>query len=93
MGGSYAPGDGYIDPPRNVLAYTAALFTAGVQVVEHTAFTGLRLAGSRVAGVSTTSGGDRHRAGRADRRPDAGRGRPGGRRAGSRPAARGTRSW
>ncbi|MFL6002189.1 MAG: NAD(P)/FAD-dependent oxidoreductase [Nocardioides sp.] len=56
MGGSHAPGDGYIDPPRNVLAYTAALFTAGVHVVEHTAFTGLRLAGSRVVGVSTTSG-------------------------------------
>ena len=36
MGGSYAPGDGYIDPPRNVLAYTAALFTAGVRVVERT---------------------------------------------------------
>jgi sarcosine oxidase subunit beta len=24
-GGSYAPGDGYIDPPRNVLAYTGLL--------------------------------------------------------------------
>ena len=33
LGGSYAPGDGYIDPPRNVLAYTAALFTAGVRVL------------------------------------------------------------
>ena len=32
LGGSYAPGDGYIDPPRNVLAYTAALFTSGVHV-------------------------------------------------------------
>ena len=41
LGGSYAPGDGYIDPPRNVLAYTAALFTSGVRVLEHTAFTGL----------------------------------------------------
>ena len=50
MGGSYAPGDGYIDPPRNVLAYTAALFTSGVRVLEHTAFTGLlarRVAGHR----------------------------------------------
>ena len=27
LGSSYAPGDGYIDPPRNVLAYTAALVT------------------------------------------------------------------
>ena len=25
LGASYAPGDGYIDAPRNVLAYTAAL--------------------------------------------------------------------
>jgi sarcosine oxidase subunit beta len=57
MGGSYAPGDGYIDPPRNVLAYTAALFTSGVHVVEHTAFTGLLHEGGRVAGVAT-SGGD-----------------------------------
>ena len=29
LGASYAAGDGYIDPPRNVLAYTAALFTVG----------------------------------------------------------------
>jgi sarcosine oxidase subunit beta len=56
MGGSYAPGDGYIDPPRNVLAYTAALFTAGVRVVERTAFTGLLRHGDRVTGVATTGG-------------------------------------
>ena len=55
-GGSYASGDGYIDPPRNVLAYTAALFTAGVHVVERTAFTGLLRDGDRVTGVTTTSG-------------------------------------
>jgi sarcosine oxidase, subunit beta len=56
MGGSYAPGDGYIDPPRNVLAYTTALFTSGVRVLEHTAFTGLVSDGARVAGVATTAG-------------------------------------
>ncbi len=56
MGGSYAPGDGYIDPPRNVLAYTTALFTSGVQVREHTAFLGLRRQGDRVTGVVTTRG-------------------------------------
>ena len=56
MGGSYAPGDGYIDPPRNVLAYTAALFTSGVRVLEHTAFTGLLHDGSRVTGVATSGG-------------------------------------
>ena len=33
LGASYAAGDGYLDPPRNVLAYTAALFTSGVRVL------------------------------------------------------------
>jgi sarcosine oxidase subunit beta len=56
LGGSYAPGDGYIDPPRNVLAYTAALVAAGVHVVERTAFTGLHRDGDRVLGVRTTAG-------------------------------------
>jgi sarcosine oxidase subunit beta len=57
LGSSYAPGDGYIDPPTNVLAYTAALFTAGVDVFEHTAFTGLELAHGSVVGVKTAAGG------------------------------------
>jgi sarcosine oxidase subunit beta len=56
LGASYAPGDGYIDPPRNVLAYTTALFTAGVEVLEHTTFTGLTLSAGSVVGVQTTSG-------------------------------------
>ena len=56
LGGSFAPGDGYIDPPRNVLAYTTALFTSGVRVLERTAFTGLHRAGSRVTGVTTSAG-------------------------------------
>jgi sarcosine oxidase subunit beta len=55
-GASYAPGDGYIDPPRNVLAYTAALFTAGVQVAERVAFTGWELRSGRVVGVRTSGG-------------------------------------
>ncbi|MGH8868379.1 MAG: NAD(P)/FAD-dependent oxidoreductase [Actinomycetes bacterium] len=55
-GASYAPGDGYLDPPRNVLAYTVAAVTAGVEVHERTAFTGLRTAGGRVTGVETTGG-------------------------------------
>ncbi|MEH3139152.1 MAG: FAD-binding oxidoreductase [Mycobacterium kyogaense] len=55
-GASYAPGDGYIDAPRNVLAYTAALATSGVDVREHCAFTGLRTAGGRVVGVDTSDG-------------------------------------
>jgi sarcosine oxidase subunit beta len=53
LGASYAPGDGYIDPPRNVLAYTAALFTAGVEVRERTAMTALVRGGGRVTGVQT----------------------------------------
>jgi sarcosine oxidase subunit beta len=56
LGASYAPGDGYIDPPRNVLAYTAALFTAGVCVCERTAFTGLAVEGGHVVGVHTSAG-------------------------------------
>jgi len=56
LGASYAPGDGYLDPPRNVLAYTAALFTAGVRVCERTAFTGLATDGGKVTGVRTSAG-------------------------------------
>ena len=56
MGASYAPGDGYIDAPRNVLAYTAALSAHGVDVRERCAFTGLRTAGGRVVGVDTADG-------------------------------------
>jgi len=56
LGASYAEGDGYLDPPRNVLAYTTALFTAGVTVCERTAFTGLVLDGGRVAAVQTSAG-------------------------------------
>ena len=55
MGASYAPGDGYIDAPRNVLAYTAALVAHGVDVRERCAFTGLRTAGGRVVGVDTAN--------------------------------------
>jgi sarcosine oxidase subunit beta len=56
LGASYAPGDGYIDAPRNVLAYTAALTAHRVQVRERCAFTGLRTAGGRVVGVDTSAG-------------------------------------
>ncbi|MGY4711284.1 NAD(P)/FAD-dependent oxidoreductase [Mycolicibacterium sp. CBM1] len=55
-GGSYAPGDGYIDAPRNVLAYAAALTAHHVDVRERCAFTGLRVANGRVVGVETTAG-------------------------------------
>ena len=41
LGASYCAEDGYITPPRNVSAYTAALIGSGVHVAERTAFTGL----------------------------------------------------
>ncbi|WP_178361292.1 FAD-dependent oxidoreductase [Mycolicibacterium hippocampi] len=56
LGASYAPGDGYLDAPRNVLAYTAALTATGVDVRERCAFTGLRTSGGRVVGVNTSEG-------------------------------------
>lgn len=56
LGASYCATDGYIDPPTNVRAYTAALFTSGVDVREHTAFTGLKVADGRVVGVETSTG-------------------------------------
>ena len=56
LGASYAAGDGYLDAPRNVLAYTAALVARGVDVREHRAFTGLRVDGGRAVGVDTSDG-------------------------------------
>jgi sarcosine oxidase, subunit beta len=55
-GASYAAGDGYLDAPRNVLAYTAALVSLGVDVREHRSFTGLRVEGGRAVGVETSEG-------------------------------------
>ncbi len=56
LGASYAPGDGYLDPQRNVLAYTVALFSSGVVVAERTRFEGLQRRGDRVVGVRTDAG-------------------------------------
>jgi sarcosine oxidase subunit beta len=57
-GGSYRDGDGFIDPPRNVRAYSLAMQAAGVELRERTAFTGLRTSadGARVTGVETARG-------------------------------------
>ena len=55
-GGTFCDEDGYLAPPRNVTAYTVALATNGVQVLERTAFRGVVTAAGRVTGV-TTSGG------------------------------------
>jgi sarcosine oxidase subunit beta len=60
-GGSFAAADGAIDPPRNVRAYSIAMATAGVELRERTAFTGLHTAptpggGTRVVAVETDAG-------------------------------------
>jgi sarcosine oxidase, subunit beta len=55
-GGTYCAEDGYLTPPRNVTAYTVALATSGVEVREHTAFTGLLTWGSQVTGAQTSLG-------------------------------------
>jgi sarcosine oxidase subunit beta len=57
-GGTYRAGDGHIDPPRNVRAYSLAMQAARIEVREGTAFTGLRLSpdGHRVVGVETSAG-------------------------------------
>jgi len=55
-GASYAAGDGYLDAPRNVLAYTAALVALGVEVRERCSFTGLRVGDDRAAGIDTATG-------------------------------------
>jgi sarcosine oxidase, subunit beta len=56
LGSSFSASDGYLDPATNVRAYTAALFTSGVDVRERAAFTGLRLESGRVVGVETSTG-------------------------------------
>jgi glycine/D-amino acid oxidase-like deaminating enzyme len=57
-GGSYRGGDGFIDPPRNVRAYSLAMQRTGVELRERTAMTGLRTTddGARVVGVETADG-------------------------------------
>ena len=57
-GGTFCAEDGYITPPRNVTAYTVALFGSGVQVFEHVSFDGLLSEGpgGPVTGVRTSAG-------------------------------------
>lgn len=59
-GASYAPGDGCIDPVRNVRAYSLAMQGKGVHLREYCRFTGLDTAqhssGTRVTGVLTDRG-------------------------------------
>jgi sarcosine oxidase subunit beta len=56
LGGTFCDEDGYITPPRNVTAYAVALALSGVRVCEQVRFTGLVMAGGRVAGVETPAG-------------------------------------
>ena len=56
LGGTFLENDGFIHPPRNVLAYAAALEATGVEVLEHTTFEGLETSGDRVVGVRTSRG-------------------------------------
>ena len=91
LGASYSPGDGYIDPPRNVLAYTAAIVAAGVRV-----WSGRRSPGCdrrRPRARRRTSAGDiaTSRVVLTGGPTLAAVGRAAG--SGSPPAARGTRSW
>jgi sarcosine oxidase, subunit beta len=55
-GGTFCADDGYLTPTRNVTAYAVALAVSGVEVREHTAFTGLVTSGDRVTGVDTSQG-------------------------------------
>ena len=60
-GGSYVATDGWVDPPRNVRAYSLAMQQRDVEVLERTAFVGLRTRAAgrgrrEVTGVHTTGG-------------------------------------
>ena len=56
LGGTYCADDGYLHPPRNVVAYAVALRVSEVQLRERVTFTGLELDGDRVTGVNTSQG-------------------------------------
>ena len=56
-GATYAPGDGCVDPPRNVRAYSLAMQRAGVELRERTPFLGVRSRNDgTVIGVETPGG-------------------------------------
>ena len=60
-GGSYVATDGWVDPPRNVRAYSLAMEHAGVELREGVSFLGLRTRAGRrghreITAVETTEG-------------------------------------
>ena len=58
LGASYCAEDGFITPPRNVAAYTAALVSSGVIIAEQTRFTGLGGGGDDTGRRVRTSRGE-----------------------------------
>jgi sarcosine oxidase subunit beta len=56
LGATYCAEDGYLHPPRNVIAYSVALARSEVQVLEQTECTGLETSGDTVTGVNTSNG-------------------------------------
>jgi sarcosine oxidase, subunit beta len=56
LGGTYCEQDGYLHPPRNVIAYSVALAQSGVIVAEHTEFAGLTVVDDTVKAVRTSAG-------------------------------------
>ncbi len=56
LGGTFCAEDGYLSPPRNVLAYAVALAVSGVEIRERVACTGLITDGDTVTGVQTSAG-------------------------------------
>ncbi len=56
LGGTYCAEDGYLHPPRNVIAYAVALATAGVHVRERVEVRGLAIRGGAVTAVQTSHG-------------------------------------
>ena len=56
LGATYCAEDGYLHPPRNVTAYAHALAISGVQILEHTSFSGLEVTAGAVTGVRTSAG-------------------------------------
>ena len=58
-GASYAPGDGYLDAPRNVLAYTAALLAAASRSASTAPSPGFGSPTARAVGIETSAGSSR----------------------------------
>lgn len=55
-GGTFCPEDGWCDTNGATMGYAQAARALGVQIVEETPVTGIRVAGDRVQGVQTAAG-------------------------------------